>query len=104
MTLGLMLMAGLLAVSAGSGAFMKPLQAKEVKLEIKASTTIKEVLQDQVGKKLILRMQSGEDIDGTVSMVGNSVVHVTRLAGRDFYDAVVSIDRVSAVILRERDH
>ena len=103
-TLGLMLVAGLLIVSVGSRSFMKPLHAEEIKLEIKASTTIKEVLQDRVGKRLILRMQSGEDIDGTVTMVGNSLVHLSRLAGKDFYDAVVGIDRISAVILRERDH
>ena len=79
------------------------LHAEEAKLEIKASTTIKNVLVERVGKKAILRMQSGADIDGTVSMVGNSVVHISKLTGKDFYDAVVNIDQISAVLVQERE-
>jgi len=34
--------------------------------------------------------------------VGDSLVHLTRLAGKDYFDAVVSIDRVSAVVMQMR--
>ncbi len=77
--------------------------AQEAKFEIKASATISDVLQDRVGKRTTIRTQSGEDIEGTVVTVGNSVVHVTNLAGKEFYDAVISIDRISAVIIRVRN-
>jgi hypothetical protein len=37
-----------------------------------------------------------------VLKVGESVLHLAKLSGRDFYDAVVRIDRISAVILKVR--
>jgi hypothetical protein len=74
-----------------------------MKLEIKAGTTMKDVLTDNIGKRVALRFASGEEIEGTVTTVGNSLVHISRLAGKDFYDAVVSVDKISAVRIRMRD-
>lgn len=77
--------------------------AEEMKLELKPGTTMKEVLAEQTGKRVALRLGSGEEIEGTVTSVGNSLAHISRLSGKDFYDAVVSIDQVSAVRIRVRD-
>lgn len=76
--------------------------AEEARFELKASATIPDILRERVGKRTTLRMQSGEDIEGTVVMVGNSMVHVAKLPGKDFFDAVISIDRISAVIMQVR--
>jgi hypothetical protein len=76
---------------------------QEVKFELKTSATMKEVLGENVGKRLALRLASGEEIEGTVTLVGTSLVHISRLAGKEFYDAVVSIDRISAVRMKVRD-
>jgi hypothetical protein len=76
--------------------------AQEPKFEMKASTTMQEVLSERVGKRTILRLRSGEDIDGTVVMVGNSLVHISKLAGKDFYDAVVDISAIGAVLFQAR--
>ncbi len=76
--------------------------AQAAKFELKASTTIADILRERIGKRTTIRMQSGEDIEGTVVMVGNSVVHVEKLAGKDFYDAAISLDRISAVMMRVR--
>jgi hypothetical protein len=77
--------------------------ADEAKFEVKANATMHDVLMERTGKRTTLRMQSGEDIEGTIVLVGNGLVHMTRLAGKEFYDAVVNIDRISAVIVRVRD-
>ena len=77
--------------------------AEEMKLELKASTTMREVLWENTGKRVALRLASGEEIEGTVTMVGNSLVHISKLAGKEFYDAVVNIDNVSAVRMKMRD-
>ncbi len=95
---GVILLAGL--VTAG----VPKASAGEAKFEVKANETMREVLAERTGKRTTLRMQSGEDIEGTVVLVGNSLVHVSKLTGKDFYDAVVNIDRISAVIVRVRDH
>lgn len=77
--------------------------AQEAKFEVKASATIYDILKDRTGKRTAIRTQSGEDIEGTVATVGDSVVHVTQLTGKEFYDAVIRIDRIDAVILRVRN-
>jgi hypothetical protein len=95
----------LVSLLLGVGATMVPattIHAEDAKFELQASATMKEVLADRVGKRTVLRFRSGEDIDGTVTMVGNGLVHVTRLAGKDFYDAVVDIGTISAVIFQAR--
>ena len=87
----------------GSLCFAGTVNAQDMKLEIKAGTTMKDVLTDNIGKRVALRFASGEEIEGTVTTVGNSLVHISRLAGKDFYDAVVSVDKISAVRIRMRD-
>lgn len=56
--------------------------AEEGKSELKANATMKEVLAERTGKRVTLRMQSGEDIEGTIVLVGNGLVHVSKLAGK----------------------
>jgi hypothetical protein len=77
--------------------------AQEAKIELKPGTTIKDVLADNTGKRVAIRLASGEEIEGTVTTVGNSLVHVSKLAGKDFYDAVVVIDKIAAVRMKMRD-
>ncbi len=76
--------------------------AEETKFEIKAADTIRDILTQRIGKRVILRLYSGENLEGTLTMVGNSIVHLAKLSGRDYYDAVVGIDRISAVLLQVR--
>jgi len=77
--------------------------AEEMKLELKASTTMREVLSENSGKRVALRLESGEEIEGTVTVVGNALVQISGLAGKEFYDAIVSIDKISAVRMKMRD-
>jgi len=79
------------------------LSAEEPKYELRsAAATIKDVLSESLGKRVIVRLESGENLEGTVGKVGDSVVHIAKLSGRDFYDAVVRIDRISAVVFKVR--
>ena len=76
-------------------------RAQDVALEVNADA-IKVNLERQVGKRVRLRLISGQDVEGTVA-VGTAGVHVGRLAGgMDFYDAVVRLDQIAAVIVRVR--
>ena len=77
--------------------------AEEPKYELKSpAVTIKDILLENIGKRVILRLETGENLEGTVSKVGDSVVHIAKLSGKDFYDAVVRIERISAVIFKVR--
>jgi urease accessory protein UreF len=91
------------AMLLGNFCFAANVSAEESKLELKAGATMKDVLTESTGKRVALRLGSGEEIEGTVTMVGTSLVHISRLAGKEFFDAVVSIDKVSAVRMKVRD-
>ena len=90
------LMVGLMVMSAPIAL------AEEVKYDLKPATTMKVVLTDSIGKRVALRLESGEEMEGTVTVVGERLVHISKLSKRDFFDAFVSIDRISAVIVRVR--
>jgi len=77
--------------------------AEEATFTLKASETMREVLSQYTGKKVALRLESGDEIEGTVAMVGNSLVHISKLSGKEFYDAVISIDKISAMRIRMRE-
>jgi hypothetical protein len=91
------------AMLSGIFCFAATVSGEESKLELKAGTTMKDVLTESTGKRVTLRLGSGEEIEGTVTMVGTSLVHISRLAGKEFFDAVVSLDKVSAVRIKVRD-
>ena len=77
--------------------------ADEYKIDVDATRGIKDILSDNTGKIVQLRFVSGGDIEGRVTKVGNSLVHISRISRLEFYDAVVSIDKISAVIVRARE-
>ena len=91
-----MLMVGLMGISAPIAS------AEEVKVDLKLAATMKALLTDSLGKRVVLRLESSEELEGTVTMVGDNLVHISKLSKRDFFDAFVSIDRISAVIIRAR--
>lgn len=94
----LLVLAGLVAVSVPGAS------AEDVKFELKASAGMMDILVENTGKRVMLRLASGEEIEGTVTMVGNSLVHISKLGGgKDFYDAVVSIDKITAIRMKMRD-
>ena len=76
--------------------------ADEMKIEVKTGTAMKNILTEFSGKRVAIRLESGDQLEGTVTQVGNSLVHISKLVGKEYYDAVVSIDKVSAVIVRAR--
>ncbi|MBZ0158748.1 MAG: hypothetical protein K8G79_01135 [bacterium] len=95
-TLAVMLAVGFMVSSATTAS------AEDVKYDLKPTTTMKALLTDSIGKRMALRLESGEEIEGTVSVVGDHLVLVSKLSKRDFFDAFVNIDRISAVIIRAR--
>ena len=94
----------MLASLLGVALFFEPawVSAQDAPLEVNADA-IKVNLERQVGKRVRLRLISGQDVEGTVVAVGTAGVHVARLAGgMDFFDAVVRLDQIAAVIVRVR--
>ena len=65
--------------------------------------SIVNVLNQQAGKQVELVLRSGEKLSGTVAKVDDDIVRIEKLAGKDFYDAVVRIKAVDAVIYKARE-
>jgi hypothetical protein len=75
------------------------------KYELKSvSATVKDVLMENIGKRVILQMDTGVNMEGIVSKVGKSLLHISNISGGEFYDAVVRIDKISAVLFKVRDN
>src|SRR5688572_11059210 len=85
----------------GGGAFGAAL-AQDGKLAVAKDDSIRSLLTRHIGKAVALRLDSGEEIVGTVALVGDRVVHLEKLSGREFYDAVVDLEEVAAVVVRVR--
>ena len=75
---------------------------QDAKLEVKSGDVVKTVLDRQVGKRVSVVLTTGPELTGVVTAVGDHVVHLSELSGREFFDAVVSLDRISAVVIRAR--
>ena len=84
--------------------FSKNLFAQEVKFELNKGYGIKEILMGYEGKRVAIRLDAGEELEGIVTTVGDHLVHISKLSKRDFYDAVVRIDKINAVIMRVRSN
>ena len=72
-----------------------------LKFEPKANATMREALVGLKNERVTLTLESGEQIEGKVTMVGDSVVYIAQLTGKIFYDAVVSIDKINALTFRK---
>lgn len=83
---------------AGLASFVREAEAQQVI----AGETIRTVLSQRLAKPVTVRLDSGEELTGLVRSVGDRVVQLEKLAGREFYDAYVDLEEVAAVIVRAR--
>ena len=65
-----------------------------------AADTTASVLKRQAGQRVELRLKSGEKLGGKVEAVGDKAVHLSGVTGQEFFDAVVVLDDISAVLIR----
>ena len=93
---------GALAAAILLAALSLPAGAQDAKLEVRSNDTVRTVLERQVGKRVSVVLTTGPELAGVVTSVGDKVVHLSELTGREFFDAVVNLDQVGAVVIRTR--
>jgi len=73
---------------------------------LNASQTVRDnlVRLQQGGKRVELTLKNGKSYAGKLGAVGDHAVVVTEITGREFFDAYVVLDDISAVEVRARDH
>ena len=72
-------------------------------LQVAAGDTVETVLVGQKGKKVTLRLRSGQELTGSVKVVTIRVVQLGAIAGRELFDAVVPLDAIEAVLVRTKE-
>ena len=72
------------------------------KAEFSPFVGMKENFLVNVGKRISVRTESGDTIDGIIARVGDHNVHISKLSGKDFYDAIVRIDKIESFTFRAR--
>ena len=72
-------------------------------LTVKGDDDIESVLKANNGKRVTVKLNSGDELTGTVGAVSDDLVHLRELSGKEFFDAVVDTDEISALIIRTRD-
>ncbi|HJT21632.1 MAG TPA: hypothetical protein VJ746_14235 [Nitrospira sp.] len=76
--------------------------AEEPGLDLNASDIVRHALEQQLGKRVKIKLFSGQDLDGKVQKVGAQAVSLAELGGMDFFDATVRLDQVAAVFVKVR--
>lgn len=65
--------------------------------------TVKDNLKIYVGKDVVIHLSSGKFFQGYVKSIGDHLIHVEKLSGKDFYDALIRIEDITAIEAKFRD-
>ena len=80
------------------------LYAGEKEFMVHTSADIKTLLEQQVGKRVIVSLNSGVEITGTVTKVGDNVVQLSKPPRKEFYDVIIRIDKINSLMIQVRGH
>jgi hypothetical protein len=67
-----------------------------------ADGPIQTALKERQGKTATVVLEGGNELTGTVSKIEDGAVRLTELSGKEYYDAIVDLDDVAAVVIRVR--
>ncbi len=76
--------------------------ADEPTVDLNSPDAIKSALEQQVGKRVKIKLESGQDVEGRVAKVGSHAVQLAELTGMEFFDATVKLEEIAAVIVKVR--
>jgi small nuclear ribonucleoprotein (snRNP)-like protein len=65
--------------------------------------SMKDNLKVLMGKDVYVHLRGGKTLQGFIKSVGDNMIHLEKLANRDFYDALVRIEDISAIEVKFRD-
>ena len=67
------------------------------------SLSLVDNLKSYTGKNVFIHLNSGKTLQGYVKAVGNGLVHLEKLTGKDFYDALIRIEEICAMEAKFRE-
>ncbi len=90
---------GLLLLVCVGGVTVTQASEREV-LEINKTDNLQSVLIGQQDKSVTLKLASGQEISGKLKSVGAHVVYITQVRGIEYFDAVVDVKSIEALVVR----
>lgn len=71
-------------------------------LAVTAKDTVQTVAAAQKGKRVTLRLRSGQELTGVLRETTERLIVLGELSGREFFDAAVPVEGVEAVLVRTK--
>ena len=65
--------------------------------------SLQDNLKSLLGKKIYVTLSSGKTFAGFVKEVGDHLVHLEKLDGKSYFDALIRIEDISAIDTKFRD-
>lgn len=72
-------------------------------LDLNSPEAIRVNLERFLGERITINLIGGGELQGVVSKVGVTTLYITELTGKEFFDAVVRLDHISAVTVKMRN-
>ena len=68
-----------------------------------AESSMADNLKALTGKKVYVSLGSGQTLAGSVKSVGSHLMHLEKIEGKDYFDALIRIDSIVAIDTRFRE-
>jgi len=68
------------------------------------NTTIMENLSRLNGKKVTITLDGGKMLAGRIKSVGNNLLHLEKIERKEFFDALIRIDKIQAIEAQFRQY
>ena len=69
----------------------------------KVNFSLQDNLKSLIGKKVYVTLNSGKTFAGFIKEVGDHLLHLEKLDGKEYFDALIRIEDISAIDTRFRD-
>jgi len=66
------------------------------------SATLADNLKSLSGKRVTIYLKSGTSLSGTIKATGDHLLHLEKLEGKDYFDALILMQEVAAIDTRAR--
>ncbi len=101
LTMAMLFYAAMLSFPAWVAAKPKVVDLEGMSYDVNASMA--DNLKTLTGKRAYVTLDGGKVFSGKIKEVGNHFLHLEKLDGKDYFDALIRIEDISAIDARFRD-
>jgi ferredoxin-fold anticodon binding domain-containing protein len=77
-------------------------ESKIEEISYNVNSSFADNLKSLIGKQVYVALDSGKTFAGFIKEVGNDLIHLEKLDGKDYFDALIKIENISAIDTRFR--